>query len=405
MNSLAPALPSILSLCAAIGVYWLSRDWKERAAAWGTLAFALLLVAAGLLAIGEIISASVAHTWRSGAAGLSGVLNNLAATLNTIKVIILSGSTASIALDVVIVAAILLYGVSLERISRAWSLLFPSSRIVIDGPWKGAFLTESDIADLIRLERGLPLGLTPKGTMVRYAKDDERGWIGGHHAVISGTRGGKGVSVIMPAIFDHDGPVVAIDIKGELVDTTIKKRTAKGQRVVAIDPFQTSETNKTNRSGGRQLVGFNPMSFIRTQHRSRDAAVLADGIIVPESGNGAHFSDRARACLQTAIEVVHELSEAPTLHEVRRLILSVGFLDTLAAWTKTPTLAGGRASELAGSFLAMGDKERGSILSTVAKSLEWTAADAMRGFLGVKTGLDLETILRGNVEIMSRRVV
>ncbi|WP_150132746.1 type IV secretory system conjugative DNA transfer family protein [Neorhizobium sp. SOG26] len=97
--------------------------------------------------------------------------------------------------------------------------------------------------------------------------------------------------------------------------------------------------------------------------------------------------------------MVHELSEAPTLHEVRSLILSAGFLDTLAAWTETPKLAGGRAAELAGSFLAMGDKERGSIISTVAKSLEWTAADAMRGFLGVKTGINLESLLHGDTDL------
>jgi type IV secretion system protein VirD4 len=141
------------------------------------------------------------------------------------------------------------------------------------------------------------------------------------------------------------------------------------------------------------------MAFIRPAHRSRDAAVLADGMIVPEIGSGAHFSDRARACLQVTIEVVHELSEAPNLHEVRGLILSAGFLDTLTAWAETPALAGGRAAELAGSFLAMGDKERGSIISTVAKSLEWTSADTMRGFLGVKTGINLESLLQGNVDL------
>lgn len=190
--------------------------------------------------------------------------------------------------------------------------------------------------------------------------------------------------------------VVALDIKGELVDTTIASRTAKGQRVVALDPFRTS---KASRVEGQKPVGFNPMAFIRSAHRSRDAAVLADGIIVPETGNGAHFSDRARACLQTTIEVVHELSEAPTLHEVRGFILSAGFLDTLAAWAETPELAGGRAAELAGSFPSMGDKERGSILSTVAKSLEWTSADAMRGFLGVKIGINLESLLLGDTDL------
>lgn len=391
MTSLAPALPPILVLLAAFGLYGWSRRGQERWAAWGAVLFATLLIGAGLLAAWAILSAG----WASVSSSRS-LLEKLAASIDAILAIIVSGTLPGLALVGVIVVAAVAWIVCSGEIGKAWAILFPSSRVVSDGPWKGAFLTESDIADLIRLEKGLPLGLTRDGKIVRYAKNDERGWLGGHHAVISGTRGGKGVSAIMPAIFDHDGPVVALDIKGELVDTTIASRTAKGQRVVALDPFRVS---KSSRIEGRKPIGFNPMAFIREHHRSRDAAVLADGIIVPEQGSGAHFSDRARACLQTAIEVVHELSEAPTLHEVRGLILSAGFLDTLAAWAETPDLAGGRAAELAGSFLAMGDKERGSILSTVARSLEWTAADAMRGFLGVKTGINLESLLRGDTDL------
>ena len=392
MTSLAPALPSILVLLAAFGLYGWSRRGRERWAAWGAVLFSALLIVAGLLAAWAILAAG----WANVSSSRSGVLEKLAASIDAIVAIILSGTLPGLALVGVIVVAIVSWIMCSGEIGKAWAILFPSSRVITDGPWKGAFLTESDIADLIRMEKGLPLGLTRDGKIVRYAKNDERGWLGGHHAVISGTRGGKGVSAIMPAIFDHDGPVVALDIKGELVDTTMASRTAKGQRVVALDPFRVS---KSSRIEGQKPIGFNPMGFIREQHRSRDAAVLADGVIVPEQGSGAHFSDRARACLQTAIEVVHEVSEKPTLHEVRSLILNAGFVDTLEEWAKDLDLAGGRAAELAGSFLAMGDKERGSILSTVAKSLEWTSADAMRGFLGVKTGISLESLLRGDTDL------
>ena len=392
MTNLAPALPSILVLLAAFGLYGGSRQGRERWAAWGTVLSAALLIGAGLLAAWAILAAG----WASVSSSRFGVLEKLAASIDAIVAIIVSGTLPGLALVGVIVVAAVSWIVCSGEIGKAWSVLFPSSRIVADGPWQGSFLTESDIADLIRLEKGLPLGLTRGGRIVRYAKNDERGWLGGHHAVISGTRGGKGVSAIMPAIFDHDGPVVALDIKGELVDTTMANRTAKGQRVVALDPFRVS---KSSRIEGQKPIGFNPMAFIRKHHRSRDAAVLADGIIVPETGSGAHFSDRARACLQTAIEVVHEEHEAPSLHVVRDLILNAGFLDTLTAWAEMPKLAGGRAANLAGSFLAMGDKERGSILSTVAKSLEWTSADAMDGFLGVKTGINLESLLRGNTDL------
>jgi len=388
MNSLAPAYPAVVTLCAALCLYWLTRGRSV----WGTILFAILLIVAGMLATWAIVTAGIASV----PPDQSGILDRITASLNAIQAIILSRRLPDIALVGVTAVAVVLWMVFSSEIRKAWATLFPASRQILDGPWKGTFLSETEVADLINLDSGIPLGLTRSGKIIRYTKNDERGWLGGHHAVISGTRGGKGVSAIMPAIFDHNGPIVALDIKGELVDITIKRRTAKGQKVVALDPFRTS---KSSRMKDNKPMGFNPMAFIRPTHRSRDAAVLADGIIVPEIGSSSHFSDRARACLQTTIEVVHELSDSPTLHEVRGLILSAGFLDTLSAWAETPKLASGRAAELAGSFLSMGDKERGSIISTVAKSLEWTSADAMRGFLGVKSGINLESLLMGNVDL------
>lgn len=241
MTSLAPTLLPVLILIAAFGLYSWARQGRERRRAWGAVLFAALLIGAALLAAGTIVMAG----WASVAPAHIGLLDRLAASLDAIMAIILSGVPAAMILVGVIVVAAVAWIVCSGEIGRAWALLFPSSRVVADGPWTGSFLTDSDIADLIRHENGLPLGLTTGGgRMVRYAKDDERGWIGGHHAVISGTRGGKGVSTIMPAIFDHDGAIVALDIKGELVDTTMAARTAKGQRVAALDPFRTSKASR-----------------------------------------------------------------------------------------------------------------------------------------------------------------
>ena len=278
----------------------------------------------------------------------------------------------------------------------ALRVLFPISRTKTDGPWDGAFLTRPEIGDLLSSRRGMPLGLFGRD-IARYEKNERRGWLGGHHMVISGTRGGKGVSTIVPAIFEHDGPVVAIDIKGELVDITRAKRLEMGQRVVALDPF---DVGKSSRPAGKKRIGFNPLSFIRSNYRNRDAAVIADGLVIPETGDARHFSDRARSCIQTVIEVVHEHGgPEANLHTVRSLISSPTFLETLDEWAQQPALAGGRAAELAGTLLSMSDKERGSILSTVSKSLEWTSADEMRGFLGVTEGFNLERLLSGKIDV------
>lgn len=275
-------------------------------------------------------------------------------------------------------------------IAKWWRRRHPVDRTIDDGPWRGGLLPASEIKELKQLKAGLPLG-ADNGEIVRYAKNDEQGWLGGHHAVIAGTRGGKSVSALVPAILDHAGAVVALDIKGELAAITAGRRSAKGRRIAVLDPFGATQLKAT---------AYNPLSFIRPDHRDRDAAVIADGLVMTETGDAAHFADRAKDCLQTAIEVVHEL-EGPkaTLHHVREMVLSAKFLDTLAAWAETPSLAGGRAAELAGSFLQMGDKERGAIISTIARSLKWTSAQHMRAFLATDKGFKFDMLLGGSVDL------
>lgn len=387
MNDLLPALPAILCTVAALAAWFLTRGRSEREQAAGTLVFAMLLALAAALALWGLLSIGMDGLRASAHLGF---LERLTVAVDAVQDAAVSGRLPGLAFVVIIAAAVLLPIMLSTEIANARRILFPSSRHVADGPWKGGFLSDAEISDLVRLDRGLPLGLTAGGKMVRYAKNDARGWLGGHHAVISATRGGKGVSAIMPAIFDHDGPVVALDIKGELAQTTHKRRQAKGQTVIVLDPFATS---------GLKTSGFNPMAFIRSDYRDRDAAVIAEGLVRPEAGSGSHFADRARVCLQTAIEVVHELEPKPSLHDVRNLILSDRFLDTLTAWAETPELAGGRAANLAGSFLAMGEKERGSIISTVAKALEWTGAGPMRSFLSADPGFDLARLLDGKHDL------
>lgn len=283
-----------------------------------------------------------------------------------------------------------LYGMFGRDWMRDWRRKHPIDRTAEGGPWRGGFLDEADLKYLTAHKTGMPLGIHA-GKIVRYVKDDEKGWLGGHHAVIAGTRGGKSVSALVPAIFDHAGPVVALDIKGELATITGTRRAAAGRKVVVLDPFRTTKIKG---------YAYNPLSFIRPVHRDRDAAVIADGLVLTETGDGAHFSDRARDVLQTAIEVVHELEgEKASLHDVRKLVLNADFLDTLTAWSAATDLAGGRAAELAGSMLQMGDKERGAILSTVARSLKWTSAQHMRACLSPEKGFQFDLLLKGNVDL------
>ncbi|WP_282029852.1 type IV secretory system conjugative DNA transfer family protein [Paracoccus marcusii] len=241
------------------------------------------------------------------------------------------------------------------------------------GPWQAGWMSPRDIAHLARNKTGLPLALH-KGKLLRYLKDDAKGWRGGHHLVVAGTRGGKGISAVIPAIIDHPGPLVALDIKGENFAVTRRHREALGRKVAVLNPFGIVEESREQ---------FNPLDYIRPTELSRDISVVADGLVKPEHGDGAHFAEMARQLVGAAIEVVvtQEDPQRRNLIAVADLLLGADLDATLQAWAENPDLVGHRPAQTAATILRAGDRERGSIQTAVSKAFEWMQSDNMRHFL------------------------
>jgi type IV secretion system protein VirD4 len=237
------------------------------------------------------------------------------------------------------------------------------------GPWQADWMKPSDIAYLKSNKSGLPSG-AHQGRLLRYSKNDPLGWRGGHHLVVAGTQGGKGVAAVIPTILDHVGPVVALDIKGENFAVTQRHRATLGRQVVVLNPFGLIEASTDQ---------FNPLDYIRTKTLSRDIEVIADGLVKPEQGDGAHFSTMARQLVAAAIEVIFTQEEPQqcNLVAVSDLLLA-GDLDvTLQAWVENADLVGRRPTQVAAKILRAGDRERGSIQTSVAKAFSWMQSDVM----------------------------
>lgn len=246
-----------------------------------------------------------------------------------------------------------------------------------NGPWKAEWLSGREIRQLTRNKSGVPLA-QHKGKLLRYTKNDAKGWRGGHHLVIAGTRGGKGVSAVIPAILDHHGPVVVLDIKGENFAVTRRYREGLGRKVAVVNPFLLIENLSEQ---------FNPLDYIRSDELARDAALIADGLVKPEQGNEAHFSDLTRQLVAATIEVIvtQEEFNRRNLVSVADLLLSADRDTTLQAWIDNSDLVGHRPAQAAATFLGAGDRERGSIATTISKAFAWMAADNMRHFLSRST--------------------
>lgn len=258
------------------------------------------------------------------------------------------------------------------------------------GPWQAGWMDPGDIAQLKRNKTGLPLALH-KGKLLRYAKNDAQKWRGGHHLVVAGTRGGKGVSAVIPAILDHQGPVVALDIKGENFATTRRYRQELGRKVAVLNPFGIIEDPSDQ---------FNPLDYIRPHDLARDVDLVADGLVKPEAGGGAHFSEMARQLVAGAIEVIvtQEDPERRNLVAVADLLLNAELDATLQAWADNRDFVGHRPAQIAATLLKAGDKERGAIQTTVSKAFTWMQSDSMRHFLD-RSSFRMDDLLEDKVDL------
>lgn len=63
----------------------------------------------------------------------------------------------------------------------------------------------------------------------------------GHLMTLAPTGAGKGVGCIVPALLQHDGPVIVIDPKGENAAITARRRREMGQQVIVLDPMAVTD--------------------------------------------------------------------------------------------------------------------------------------------------------------------
>lgn len=170
----------------------------------------------------------------------------------------------------------------------------------------------------IPAERGLPLGTPLPPKSVRRTSDaapifdnDD-----GHLITFAPTGAGKGVSCIIPALLNWDGPAIVIDPKGENYAVTAQRRLQFGQRVALLDPFGVT--------GSRIFDTLNPLDLVSSgDNHVDDAAVVAK--LITRGGHtptDPFWDERAESLITGLILFVLNSSPGPltTLAEVRRLL-------------------------------------------------------------------------------------
>lgn len=166
-----------------------------------------------------------------------------------------------------------------------------------------------------------------------------------HVCLVSGSRGGKGASFIVPALIEWPGSCVTVDPKGENATITAARRgggsknaTGLGQAVRVLDPFKTAVVDDSVR--GR----FNPLDALDPDQEETvdEAGRIADAIVVVhEESKDPFWDESARAMVKGLI--LHILT-APE-YEGRRNLITLRKLVLRGDWESVEYLRSQRVPE------------------------------------------------------------
>lgn len=201
-------------------------------------------------------------------------------------------------------------------------------------------------------------------------------------------RSGKGTSAIIPALMEHEGGAVVIDVKGENALITAFWRKCQGHNVQILDGWDLVFSEDEEYTHGCTKAGLNPMDIltIDSPNLVDDARAIADTLII-ESGGDSHWSTEAKNALATFIGYVATAEEEEGqrhLPRVRDLLTQqdADLIRTLEKILQSPV-----------DFVAKGgnilqqksEKERQSVMSTANANTHFLDSPAVRNILQEST--------------------
>jgi type IV secretion system protein VirD4 len=219
-----------------------------------------------------------------------------------------------------------------------------------------------------------------------------------HLLTVAGSRAGKGTSAIIPNLLTYTGSVLVLDPKGENASITAERR-GKGRGVInggleqdvyVLDPFSVADVHNDMRAGFDPFANLSPDSpdFID------DCDSIADALIVTQPDNkNDHWNSSARLVLRGFIAWVAAAPEIENRNilEVNRLLFlalegddenSLAFV--LAEMQLSSHVAHGIPTQAANTLVSMGERERGSVLSTIRQNLAFLSSPPMAHCLSGK---------------------
>ena len=235
-----------------------------------------------------------------------------------------------------------------------------------------------------------------------------------HLMTIGMTGSGKAATSAFPNLAMYQGSMIVIDPKGEHSRTTFKRRynwhqdtdyawdmgipTARWHNrfrnaCYMLDPYGV------NADTDLPACKYNPLADIPLGDEATAIDMIssiADGCVIPETKD-THFSDHARKFIFALIG--HVLTEYPEENHNLPFVYDLFYgvnpengcadpeaFENLLLDMMTNEAFGNKINAAGRDLMEMGENEKGSVLSTISKSLGWIAEPSMREQL---SGTDL----------------
>lgn len=221
--------------------------------------------------------------------------------------------------------------------------------------------------------------------------------------IISPPGGGKTTASSIPLLLQHDGPILALDVKGELWATTAEYRKKVLRRtIVTIDPFRIVQQASFAADKEASLLKeyhINPFDWLSAspQYLDRLMNAFSSSFLITSDLHTSHFDENAKILIRGYIDYLARSDHKPkNLPELFRL-LSVSLEDNKVILQKMIEL-GGRAEAAAHQIGRVGSNERGSILSTTYRQIDWLGDSNMSRILK-NSNFTLKDFLRGDMDI------
>jgi len=220
---------------------------------------------------------------------------------------------------------------------------------------------------------------------------------------ISPPGGGKTTSSTIPALLSHNGPVFVFDIKGELWATTARYRSEVLKRnIVVIDPYGVTQGKDFAENKPESLLkkySLNPFDWVPEYQGARDRMInaFAASFVINESGYSNHFDENAKILIRGYIDHIMNLPKPErTLNNLFKLMSENS--EESAITFECMEESGGRAKVAANQIKRVGNDERGSILSTSYRQIDWMSDINIQSTL-LESNFDLHDFLKGNMDI------